>query len=168
MSSAVKIAGIVLAGYLMMTSVAVLTANAQASDAVTLVADAGPATAAPAPAAGPVEATPTAEPEVMTEDLIKAVRTGQWRMAASLALGLLMLLLSKIRDKVKWFRGDRGGAVLVAVLAFGGALSTALASSAPLDWKLFLGTLGVMWTAVGGYSWIKKLIWPAIPEEVAK
>lgn len=158
----IKISLIVLAGYLMMTSVALLTANAQ-SDAGPVVAESGGDAGAVTPGTVATPTTPkTAEPEVMTEDIIKAVRSGQWRMAASLALGLIMLFLGKVRDKVKWFKGDRGGALLVALLAFAGALSTALASDAPLDWKLLLGTLGVMWTAVGGYSWIKKLIWPAI------
>lgn len=160
-----KVGLIVVAGYLMMTSVAILTANASNEDAGPMLASIGDAGPAATPATT-TDAPKQAEPEVLAEDLVKAVRTGQWRMAASLALGLIMLLLSKLREKFKWFKGDRGGAILVAILAFGGASSTALASSAPLDWKLFLGTLGVMWTAVGGYSWIKKLIWPAIPEVV--
>jgi hypothetical protein len=143
-----------------------------------LAEDAGPspATAEPAPAAldagggtaateadAPAEAAPEAaqkDPIGALLSLVEAVRGGQWRLVASLALGLLMFGLAKVRDKVKWFSGDRGGAVLVGVLALAGALSTALASDASIDWRLFLGAAGVMWTAVGGYTWIKRLIWP--------
>jgi len=129
------------------------------------------AEAAPEPAAGTATAAeavqPASAPEAAEKDplgtlgqLVAAVRAGHWRLAASLALALLMVVLARVRDRIKWFRGDRGGAALVGLLALGGALVSALSSSAPLDWKLFLGAAGVMWTAVGGYTWVKRLLWP--------
>lgn len=108
----------------------------------------------------PVEAA-EADPLGTAGDLVSAVREGNWRLVASLALALLMFGLSKVRDKIKWFKGDRGGAVLVGILGLAGAVATALAGDGPLDWKLLLGALGVTWTAVGGYTWVKRLIWPA-------
>lgn len=127
--------------------------------------DAGVAgvTEAPAPAPAPVEApADKAEEDPLSTlgELVSAVRAGNWRLAIALGLGLLMFAAGKFRDKVKWFSGDRGGAVLVMALALAGAVSTALVSSASLDWKLFLGAAGVAWTAVGGYTWAKRLIWP--------
>lgn len=129
------------------------------------VLDAGAEVAVPVDVEAAPATTPSieADPIGTVETLVKSIREGNWRLVAALALGLLMLGLAKAREwgpVAKLFSGDRGGAILVAVLALGGALSAALLSSASLDWKLFVGALGVAWTAVGGYTWAKRLIWP--------
>jgi hypothetical protein len=156
---------------------AATTAYAAEDAGPEIAADSGPAetaesrpelaggTATPAntvPADSPPN-QPASDPLTTLGKLVDSVRGGQWRHAASLALILVMLALGKVRGKLKWFKGDRGGAVLVGILALAGALSTALASDAALDWRLFLGAAGVMWTAVGGYTWAKRLIWPKDP-----
>jgi len=141
------------------SAAAVVKADAGAHAAVPSVhpgAEAVVATGAQTPAAK-VEADPAGS----ARELVAAIRGGNWRYVAALALAFMMFLLSRVRDKVKWFKGDRGGAILVGILAVAGALSTALASSGPIDWRLLLGAAGVMWTAVGGYTWLKRLIWPA-------
>lgn len=126
--------------------------------------DAAPA-AVSAPAASGAPATAPAEPERDTastaDQVVRDVRAGNWRYALAGLLFLAMAGLSKVRDKVKWFKGDRGGAVLVMLLALGGALSTSLFSTEPLTPKLFIGAVGVAWMAVGGFTWFKRLIWPA-------
>jgi hypothetical protein len=94
------------------------------------------------------------------EAFVDAVKAGNWKMVGSLALALIMLVLGRVRDKVKWFAGDRGGAVLVMVLGLLGGFSAALAAGADLDWRLALGVVGVVWTGVGGVTWLKRLIWP--------
>jgi hypothetical protein len=101
------------------------------------------------------------DPTGAVSDLVAAVRSGQWRQVAALALALLMLALGKVRGKIKLFDGDRGGAILVGLLALSGAMISALVAQAPFDFKLLLGTLGVAFTAVGGYTWFKRLLWPA-------
>lgn len=93
--------------------------------------------------------------------IVRDIRAGNWRMAAAGLLALLMLLLGKVRARIPWFAGDRGGAILVGVLGLGGALSSALATSTPIGPELLVGALGVTWTAVGGYSWIRRLLKPA-------
>lgn len=111
-----------------------------------------------------VKASPSetveADPIGAATTLVTAIKGGQWRIVASLVLAFLMLALAKLRTKLKWFEGDRGGAILVGLLAMLGAFATTLAAEAKVDFQLILGTLGVMWTAVGGYSWVKRLIWP--------
>lgn len=124
----------------------------------------GEASAEPKPATPPEQAE--TDPVGTVLQLVGHIKAGEWRLALALVLALLMFALARVRDKVKWFRGDRGGAVLVMVLALAGTVSTALASSATLDYKLLLGTLGLAWTAVGGYSWIKRLFWPKDDEPV--
>lgn len=104
-----------------------------------------------------------ADPFGTVQAIVNATKTGNWRLVASLLLAVLMLALSKVRDKIAWFSGDRGGAVLVMVLALCGTLSAALATSVPISASLIFGALGVCWTAVGGYSWVRRLIWPAPP-----
>jgi hypothetical protein len=99
-------------------------------------------------------------------ELVSAAKSGNWRYVLALSLSLLLVVFAKLRDKVKWFRGDRGGAIAVMVLSIGGALATALASDASIDFKLFLGAAGIAWTAVGGYTWVKRLIWPKDKAEV--
>ncbi|MHC4177401.1 MAG: hypothetical protein ACYSWU_07840 [Planctomycetota bacterium] len=118
--------------------------------------------AVPVEVADEAPADTSAEPDAVgtIEELVGAIRNGNWRMVAALGLVLLMLVLGKVRHKVGFFKGDRGGAILLGVLSLGGALIVALQSDAPLDWKLFLGALGVMWTAAGGYNWFKRIIWP--------
>lgn len=102
-----------------------------------------------------------ADPLSAVSAIVEAARSGNWRLVAAGALALAMLALRRLRDRVALFRGDRGGTVLVGVLALGGAFASALATSAPIDFKLILGAFGIAWTAVGGYTFVKKLLWPA-------
>ncbi len=108
------------------------------------------------------------DPLGSVDDLLHALEGGNYRMAVALALGLVMLALGKVRHHVKWFAGDRGGVVLAASLGFMGALSAALASSAPIDFRLFATAAEVTLIAIGGYTaivraWKPKVV--AIPED---
>lgn len=113
-----------------------------------------------------------ADPIGTVGQLVADVRAGDWRHAAALVLVLLMLGLRKLTGKhgdgrsasqswwpaaSNFFRGDRGGAVLVGLLALGGALATAIPTDAPLDWRLFAGALVAAWTAVGAFTWFKRI-----------
>jgi len=119
-----------------------------------------------APAADP--AAPTAASDSSTKsaggllsDLVRNARGGQWRLVIASALGLLMLGLARVREHPRSpFKGDRGGAALVLLLALAGSFGTALASNAPLGVDLVVGALGVAFTAAGGFVIVKRLIWP--------
>jgi len=93
-------------------------------------------------------------------EIVKDIRGGNMRHVAVGVLLLLMFALRKLRNKLKIFRGDRGGSILVMLLALGGAFSTTLATSQPIDFKMVLSTAIMAFTAVGGYTWVKKMIWP--------
>ena len=75
-----------------------------------------------------------------------------------------MLGIGKFRDKVSWFKGDRGGTLLVGGLALLGGLASALAADQSIDFSLLTGAIGVGLTAIGGYTGVKKLIWPSDKE----
>lgn len=115
----------------------------------------------------PVEAPVDVEgdPIGVAGELLKAAKEGNWRLFAALLLTVCMVVLSRVREKVKWFKGDRGGSVLVMALAMAGAVATALMTDAKMDWKLFVGAAGVAWTAAGGYTWAKRLISPKDKKE---
>lgn len=127
-----------------------------------------PASAIDAGAAAPTvaEAGPVTLPDVgsdpvgFLERFVKAVKEGNWKTVGALVLVVLMLVLAKVRDKVAWFKGDRGGAVLVAILGLASGFATALISGAPITWQLVAGIIGMTWTAVGGYTWVKRIVWP--------
>jgi hypothetical protein len=121
-------------------------------------ADGGPAVTAGGPTSPVVSAE--ADPLGTVGEIVKAARGGQWRLVAALALGLAMFGLGKVRGRVKWFAGDRGGAVLVLLLALGGGFASALATSAPLDWRLVSGALSIGLTAAGGFNVLKKIAFP--------
>jgi hypothetical protein len=98
--------------------------------------------------------------------LVEAVRTGQWRMAAAVALSLLMFGWNWLR-KTDWLKSkidlskDRAGAISVLALAVAGGLLTSLAADAPLDYKMVLGGLWTAVEAAGLFVLIKKIWKPA-------
>lgn len=118
------------------------------------VFDAGPAE----PGTDPGFSLDPDEPIDALGKVVESARTGNWRLVAAGALVLVMFALRRARDHVKWFAGDRGGAVLVGLLGLAGAFSAALATAAPIGWDLALGALGVTFTAVGGWTWCKRLL----------
>lgn len=93
-------------------------------------------------------------------DLVRAIRDGDARLVAAAAISLIMIGLAEHRSKIAWFRGDRGGAILVMLLALGGGLVTSLGSGAPVDYKLFLTALEVALVSVGGYTWVRRVVRP--------
>lgn len=137
------------------------TATADTYDAGTVshheeAPDPGPSVPPPPAVTDPADATFPGG----FDELVQAFRTGDWRLVAAFALIAVMIGLRRIRDKVPWFRGDRGGAIMVMLLSLSGALSTSLAADQPVDAKLFLSAITIAWVAVGGYTWLKRLIWP--------
>lgn len=140
-------------------------AGPSSSDSVT---DAGPTIADNAPDPDD-KAPPTVPPGAAEssafpggpEEFVQALRSGDWRLVAAFALVAIMIGLRRIRDKVPWLQGDRGGAIAVMLLSLAGAFTTSLSTDAPVDFKMVLGAVAIAWTAVGGYTWVKRLIWPA-------
>jgi len=125
-----------------------------------------PAASSEAEVAEPTPAEKAAaDPLGTAEAIVRDVRAGDWRHAIAGVLVLLMLGLSKGRDKVKWFKGDRGGAALVLVLGIGGGAVTTLYASGPLDWRLFVGAISASFTAAGVYTVIKQIISPRDKKE---
>lgn len=123
-----------------------------------VVSDAGSQVNTPVPVVVPPEGH-----EIDTiAGIVAHARDGKWLIVIGLVLSLVVTGLKYLAKwgGVSWFGTDRGGAVLVALTSVFGALSTS-AIAGKVDWTTFVAALAVTWSAVGGYSWLKKLIWPA-------
>lgn len=92
----------------------------------------------------------------------EAAQNGQWWIAIALALVLATAAFKRYAPGKlgRWANRDAGGALLVLVGSFGGALATGLAAAGTNAL-----TLALIWTAgkiaigaAGGYSLIKKLL----------
>ncbi len=132
----------------------VTLAQAQEAEAPAPALDAGTPPGAP----GAPQAGETDEPLDVLGQIVQAARSGNWRLVASGALVLVMFCLRRFRDRVTWFGTSRGGATLAMGLALAGAFASALATSAPIDWRLVTGAIGVAFTGVGGYHWFRRVL----------
>jgi hypothetical protein len=125
-------------------------------------ADAGPAVVSSSPAASPAVVSIDADPVGWARGLYDAVRTGAWPMAAGLALiGVVWAGRRWGGALLPWLKTDRGGVALVLATSTLGALGTAWAAGAAPDGKAALAALQVGLLAIGGYTGLRKLIWPA-------
>jgi hypothetical protein len=129
--------------------------------------DAAPPAADAAPKANSIEATPplTADSDAgeVLDKTVAAARGGRWLVVLGGVLILLTKLLRAAASKmgVEWFATDRGGAVLVGATSLLGALGTSWAApDASVDWLTIAGALALTWTAAGGYTWVKAILWP--------
>ncbi len=93
-------------------------------------------------------------------DVVNAVVSGDARVIAAAVLSLLMVGLAGLRAKLPWLRTDRGGTVLVLALSVLGAIAAAITSGAAINFKLFLTAFEVGLLAIGGYTGVKRLVWP--------
>lgn len=125
-----------------------------------------PAEAGPTTATTPTDTAQPAPPDIEGDPIgsiqrfVDAIKAGNWKLVGSLALALIMLVLTRVRSKITWFAGDRGGAVLVMLLGLLGGFAAALQAGSAFDWRLVLGIVVAVWTAVGGVQWVKRVIWP--------
>lgn len=93
-------------------------------------------------------------------DLMTSIIEGDGRVIAAMAISLVMLLFASVRERISWLRSDRGGTLSVLVLAYGGALVVALRDDVDVTARLFLHALEVALIAIGGYTGVRRLIWP--------
>lgn len=100
--------------------------------------------------------------------LVDSLKDGDHRLALAAGLVALMSVLKKLRDRVPFFRGKRGGAALLMALSLGGALVAALQGSEPISMELLLTAVSTAFTAAGGYTWVKRMLWPKDKEKNAE
>lgn len=107
--------------------------------------------------------------EVLTPDnleafaklALEAATSKNWALLLSLALVAVVWGLRKV-GKPTFIKTDAGGAVSVLLMSGLGAVVTALVAGQPFTWPLVLSALQVGFTAAGGYSVLKKLLWPLL------
>lgn len=126
-------------------------------------ADATPMASDATPAAGAEAGRPAPGIDTVPE-IVSAARAGRWLVALGLGLSLVVAGLKWLAKQggITWFHTDRGGAILVGATSLLGALSTAwVGPGAKLDGATFAAALAVTWTACGGYTWVKRIVWPS-------
>lgn len=160
-------------------SITVLAAFAPAPAAA---ADAGPVDASALSDAGPavaLDAGPAADGPVeipgipsdgweQAEELYEAIRAGDKRKAAALALilvtALVRLLVKRWGALGRWVNeSDWGGAALVFVLSFLGGLANSIAAQAPFGLGTISASFDLAVMAAGGYAVLwRKLLRPLL------
>jgi len=139
-------------------------------------ADAGPTTA-PAPTGPPIAVgsdsavTPAAgtpgakaqqDPVATATQIAHDIRDGASGARYAIAGALALLMVGGIRWGGKLFgKNDRDKSIVVMILAMLGTLSTALASSTPITPSLLFGAVSIAFMAVGGRTWLSRVLWPA-------
>jgi len=88
----------------------------------------------------------------------QAFNSKNWKGLAALALIALVWLIRKFGAKVSWLASDRGGAVLVMVMAFLTVFATALGSGAKITGGVVLNCAYLAFIAAGAWTWTKKIL----------
>ncbi len=108
----------------------------------------------------------------LAKPVYEAVMKGDWWIATSFGLVLMVAAFKKYAPGKagELANTDLGGAVLVLLGAFGGALGTGLLASGTdvLSLDLVKASFKVAFSAAGGYALVKKLLVPVIEKIGAK
>lgn len=106
-----------------------------------------------------------AEPVVedLAKALFEAISQGRWDLVAALVVVLIVLVVRRFGpSKIPFLRTDAGGVILVLATALSGAVASALAAGQVFSLALLYTAFKIAAAAAGGYSMIKKLVWPLI------
>jgi hypothetical protein len=123
-----------------------------------LVVDAGPSTAG-------IATSPDAAPSLETAGtLYEALRDRRWAVVVGIGMVVLVWGLRKIPFKnIAFFQTKIGGWLLAFTMASAVEFGAALSAGQPPTFALLVTTLGLTWTASGGWSdlkdvssWMKK------------
>lgn len=94
--------------------------------------------------------------ELFAKLLMEAAKSKNGFMLLALALILAVFLTRKfLASRVPFLGTKAGGALLVFVQAFAGAVATALTAGEPMSWPLALMALKVALTGAGGWTLLK-------------
>jgi hypothetical protein len=119
------------------------------------------AAAPPAPPAVAIP-DPSQDPGGVVASLLAAAKAGQWRLLAGLVLSVLVWAARRWGSgAVPWLKTDRGGAVLVLLLALLGGIGTSLAGSGPFGLSLLVNSLSMAFVSAGGYTVVKRILSPS-------
>ncbi|MGH8677185.1 MAG: hypothetical protein ACREUQ_02385 [Burkholderiales bacterium] len=123
----------------------------------------------PAPPAPPAPAvTPPLSEDGAITAVLKGAQAGNWKLALAGILSMLMFFLRNARESIPFFRGDRGGALLVMTLSILGAIATAFAvPGMKIDVNTIVTAMTVAFTAIGGWKWLSHLFVPTDKRKAA-
>lgn len=111
--------------------------------------------------------------EKLAENILNAVTTSNWKAAAVLVLCGLVWLVRKYAPKIHGKTGallnsDRGGVLTVLAMGMLGAIGTALLAHKPVNVALLKTALSVAVMAAGGWTMVKRTLFPAIEVDPSK
>lgn len=145
-------------------------------DAVSATVNAAPAADAQvaddlSPEVADAAEAPEVDPVGTVTEIVRDMRSGDWRHAIAGLLTLLMFGWNWARKNVSWLKekiaGDRAGAISVVAIAVGGSLIMTLSGEDPLSYKTLLAGL---WTAVesaGIFTLLTRIISPPDKKKTA-
>lgn len=90
--------------------------------------------------------------------VLREAVAGHYAYAAALTLVVLVALARKQAARWEWLGSDQGGALLVLLGAFGGAVVAAASGTREVTWMLARDAAIVAFSASGGYSLLKRLL----------
>lgn len=102
-----------------------------------------------------------ADPVGWASRLYEAVRSGSWVLVVGLALiGAIYAVRRWVLASWAWAQTDRGGVAVAGGVALAGALANATLAGEWPDGKTLVAALQVALVAMGGYTGVRKLLWP--------
>lgn len=95
----------------------------------------------------------------LVKPVYEAIMSGNYTLAAAMALVLAVAVLRKYGAK-RWpfLASDAGGSLLALLGSFGGAVGTALMAGAAISGGLLWSAAGIAFAASGGYTLVKRLL----------
>jgi hypothetical protein len=104
---------------------------------------------------------PDDDPVGYARQLFDAVQSGQGTIiVAMILIGLVYVARRWGGSLVPWLQTDRGGVALAGGLALVGGLANAILAGATVDLDLALTVLEVALLAMGGWTGVRRLLWP--------
>ena len=110
----------------------------------------------------------TMDPSALVQLFFAKVQTGDWKAAIALVVVAAVWAMRRWGGK-KWpaLKTDRWGAVLTLASGVAGGIAWALNKGGAVDARVLYDGITVGLTAAGGYTVVKRILWPSDAKKAA-